>query len=282
MPRTFTTILLILLCAVAMRAAECDTATVRPVMKAYTIAAGASQQANTYLSPLKYDGFGVNLDYERWQAMRFDPHRWVMRLAFDVDFDRTQNPARNASMWYGGIRTSWGMMRRWHVMPRLTLGIGPATSLTLGCLYNDRNGNNPAAAKAAWMVGAQGYATYKFTLGSLPVIVGYHVDLPLTGAFFSPDYGELYYEIYLGDYSGLAHWGWWGNYFTIDNRLTADLQFGGTWLRIGLDIDYETTCVNHITTRSTRLMGLVGISGEWMSINPRKPQPKALNIISAY
>lgn len=262
--------------------AQNDSATVRPVTSSYTIGVGSAHQANTYLTPLKYDGIGISLNYERWQAMRFNPRRWVMRLAFGVDLDRTENPARNATMWYGGIDASWAMMRRWEMYPRLTVGIGPGTSLNLGCLYNARNGNNPAAAKVAWMVGGEAFATYKLKVGSIPVTLGYEARVPLTGAFFSPEYGELYYEIYLGDHGSLANWGWWGNYFTLNHQLTADLHFGATALRLGFKMDYESTSVNHIVTRNTRYMAVVGISGEWISLNPRRPLPANINILSAY
>ncbi len=259
-----------------------DAAPLRPVTSSYTLSVGSAHQANTYLTPLTYDGMAIQLGYERWQAMKFDPGRWVMRLEFDVDLDRTDNPARNATMWYGGVRAQWSMMRRWGLNSKLTIGAGPATSLDLGCLYNQRNGNNPAAAKAAWMVGVQAYGTYTLQLGSLPVTLGYHALIPITGAFFSPQYGELYYEIYLGDHSGLAHWGWWGNYFTLNQQLTADLHFGATALRLGFAMDYETTSVNHIVSRTNRYMATVGITGEWISLNPRHGYNIDRQILSAY
>ncbi|MDE6320702.1 MAG: DUF3316 domain-containing protein, partial [Muribaculaceae bacterium] len=246
-----------LLLAASSAAAEADTVlttVVRPVTSSYTIGIGSAHQANTYLTPLKYEGIASSLNYERWQAMKFSPKQWVMRMAFMLNVDKTQNPARNATMWYVGIQASWSMMHRWNLNEALTLGAGPATSLELGCLYNRRNGNNPAQANASWMIGGEAYATYKLNIRSLPVTLGYHASVPLTGAFFTPQYGELYYEIYLGDHSGLAHWGWWGNYFAIHNQFTADLHFGATAMRLGFQLDYTTTAANHITTRSTRYM----------------------------
>ncbi len=254
----------------------------RPVTSSYTVGFGAAYQADTYLTPLKYEGVAFSLDYERWQAMKFNPQQWVMRLAFEINFDKAHNPAHNATMWYGGVEASWSMMHRWTIFPKLTIGAGPATSIDLGCLYNRRNGNNPASAKADWMIGGEAFATYKLKLGSLPITLGYHASLPLTGVFFAPEYGELYYEIYLGDHSGLAHWGWWGNYFTFDNRITADLHFGATAMRLGFNIDYSTTSANHIVTRSTRYMFQLGLTGEWLSLNPRCAFNQNSTIISAY
>jgi hypothetical protein len=90
--------------------------------------------------------------------------------------------------------------------------------------------------------------------------------LPVTGAFFSPDYGELYYEIYLGNHSGLAHAAWFGNYFRLDNLLTADLRLGSTNLRLGYRADVMSTKVNNIVTRRVTHSFVIGVSGEWLSL----------------
>lgn len=56
-----------------------DGETVRPVFSAYTLEAGSAHIADTYLTPLKYNGQHFGIDYQRWQAMKFDPQRWVMQ-----------------------------------------------------------------------------------------------------------------------------------------------------------------------------------------------------------
>jgi len=255
----------------------------RPVTSAFTLESGATRLADTYLTPLKYSGWGVAFTYERWQAMRFAPQRWIMRMNARIEFDRTENPAGNATMLYGGIDFRWGMMRRWNVADRLTVGAGGETELQLGCLYNRRNGNNPASACAAITLGATAYATWSTTLWSIPLTVRFQPSIPVIGAFFSPDYGELYYEIYLGNHSGLVHCAWWGDYFAIDNLLTADLRFGATALRLGYRCYVLSTNVADITSRHIRHQAVVGVSGEWLSLSPgrRELSPEA-EIISAY
>lgn len=34
------------------------------------------------------------LNYERMQAMKFNPEKWVMRLTAGIDLNRTDNPAK--------------------------------------------------------------------------------------------------------------------------------------------------------------------------------------------
>lgn len=262
--------------------AQNDTITVlRPVNAAYTIQAGSAHHADTYLSPIKYSGWSVGFGYQRRQAMAFAPERWVQQISFDIDVDRTQNIVKNATMWYAGIDFSYAMLRRWKLPEGFSLGIGPSLDLNAGCLYLDRNGNNPASAKAAITINADGYAAWNGTIFRIPVTLRYQASMPLTGAFFSPDYGELYYEIYLGNHSGLCHWAWPGNYFRLRNLLTADIHLGATSVRIGYRGDIFSSKANNLVTRTFTHCAVIGLSGEWISVNPRKKISSDARMISA-
>ncbi len=278
--------LLIILSSMASKAGinGSDSVTVlRPVFTAYTLETGSAKLTDTYLTPLIYEGWHTAFDYQRYQAMRFSPDKWTMRLHLNLRLDKTDNPARNASMWDLMLNTDWGMMHKFRPLPSLTLAAGASTGIEIGCLYNARNGNNPASAKAAWTVNLTGFASYRTRIGSLPVTFTYQPTLPVTGVFFSPDYGELYYEIYLGDHSGLTHLAWWGSYFKLDNQLTADIHFGNTNLRFGYHGTVFSSKVNHIVTNISTHAFTIGISGEWMSVNSRKGiSPKARLINALY
>ncbi|MCM1519810.1 MAG: DUF3316 domain-containing protein [Lachnoclostridium sp.] len=268
--------------ALPVMAAEADSVEIlRPVRAAYTAEIGSSHLADTYLTPLRYDGIHAALAYQRYQAMKFAPERWTMSLTLNLGLDKADNPARNATMWNLALDADWGMMHRWRVHPLLTLAAGGSTTISAGALYNARNGNNPVSAKASWTVDVTGYAACHLTIGHLPVTIVYRPTIPVTGVFFSPDYGELYYEIYLGNHSGLCHGAWWGNYFRMDNLLTADLEFGATYLRVGYHGGIFSSKVNDITTNVFTHSFVVGISGEWLSLNPRKPRSCKSRIVQA-
>lgn len=263
-------LLTVMAATLAARAEEPDERPLRPVFAAYTLEAGSSHLADTYLTPLKYAGWHAALDYSRYQAMRFAPDEWVMRLHGNLSVDRADNPARNASMWNATLTLGWGMMRRFRPLPSLTLAAGGMTELRAGCLYNARNGNNPASAKGEWTLGLTGYAAWSMRVGRLPVTFMYQPVLPVTGIFFAPDYGELYYEIYLGNHNGLVHGAWWGNHFRLDNLVTADLHLGSTSLRIGYRGDIFSSKVNHTVTHIFTHALVIGVSGEWLSYDPRR------------
>lgn len=278
-----TRLLLSILCVMlsAMAFAQDEPATLRPVTSSYTYEIGGATLANTYLTPLKYKGWDMALNYERMQAMKFNPEKWVMRLTAGIDLNRTDNPAKNATMWRLVADFSWGMTYRFKLPHNITLAGGGSTSLDLGCVYNARNGNNPVAVEAAWTVNLTGYASWNVKIGRLPVTLRYQPTIPLTGVFFSPDYGELFYEIYLGNHSGLAHCTWWGNYFRMENLVTADLHLGATSLRVGFRNNILSTSINDITTRTITYSAVIGVTTEWISLNPSRKADNNARIISA-
>lgn len=269
------------ICA-AVHARADEPAPLRSVLSAFTAEAGSAHIAETYLSPLRYSGWTFALGYERMQAMRFNPERWVMQLNGRLVLDRTFNPAHNSSIWNVEVQAGWAMMRRFRLSPALSLYAGGRTDLDLGIFYSDRNTNNPAAAKAAWTVGVQTAAVYSTSLRKLPVFFRYQIDMPLTGVFFSPEYGELYYEIYLGNHSGLVRAAWPGNYFRLGNYLTADLRFGGTTLRLGYRCNVLSAKASDIVTRHISHTAVVGVTTEWVSLSTRRRITDAKVISALY
>lgn len=253
----------------------------RSVTSSYTVEVGKSHIADTYLTPLHYRGTHYALNYERDQAMRFDPQKWTMQLKASIVYDNTKNPAKNATMMSADLRASWDMTRRWTLPGGVTLAFGGGTTLNAGVLYLSRNGNNPASAKVGWTIDATGYATWKGRIRKLPLTVRYQPTLPLTGVFFSPDYGQLYYQIYLGEHKGLLHAAWPGNYFALDNLLTADLHLGRTSLRIGYHGNIFSSKVNNIVSQDIFHAIVLGITTEWLSLSPTSNKIDA-KIISSY
>lgn len=253
----------------------------RPVLSAYTLEAGSSHLAETYLSPLKYSGWDIALGYERLQAMKFSPERWVMQLQGRLNLQRASNPARNARMWDLAFNLRWGMAHRWRFGNGWSVYGGGSTGIDVGAFYNPRNSNNPVAAKAAWTINALGAVAWNTRLGKLPVCARYQAEIPLTGIFFSPAYGELYYEIYLGNHKNLVHGAWPGNYFGLNNLLSLDFRFGRTTMRLGYRCNILSTKASHIVTRRIEHAAVVGIVCEWLSLGPKSHMPEDTKIINA-
>lgn len=240
----------------------------RPVSSAWMVEAGSSHLLDSYLSPLKYTGWHTALSYERTQAMKFYPQRWTQQLNLGVEINDAKNRSGNASQLYGNLHAAWSMSYRWELPYRLSVSAGGEVQGNLGGVYSSRNSNNPASVKADVDLGAVGSLAWRCKLGNKPIRLRWQTSMPLAGVFFSPEYDELYYEIYLGNTHGLAHFGWPGNLFRWDNLVTSDIAFGNTTLRLGFRSRIYSTEVNHITTRNFSYSFVVGVVTDWISVKP--------------
>ncbi len=280
-------VLLLIIAAFAALALQAgDTLSVdkplRPVTSAFTFEIGSSHLRDTYLTPVAYSGWLAAIDYERFQAMSFDPENWIMRLQGRLSVTKGDNPVRNASMWSVDLSPSWAMMRRFRMPCQLTLAVGGIVAADGGMLYLARNGNNPASARASFTLGVTAMATWNVNLGRLPVTFRLQPSLPIVGAFFSPDYDELYYEIWLGNHAGLCHAAWPGNFLRLENLLTADLRLGHTNLRLGYRFDLRSTKTSGIVTRRVDHAFVIGVTTEWLSLRAGSPSLPSTKTISAF
>ncbi len=255
--------------AASLRAEE----PLRPVSSAFMLEGGSSHLLDTYLSPLKYTGWHTAFSYQRAQAMKFAPATWRQQLDLGVEINNAGNPARNASLLYGNLSAAWSMSRLWRLPHRLTVTAGGRVEGNLGGIYSNRNGNNPASLKTDLSLGLTASLGWDVRLWRLPVALRWQTSLPLAGVFFSPAYDELYYEIYLGNDHGLAHFGWPGNMSRWDNLVTADLGLGNTSLRVGFRSRIYSTGVNHITTRTFSYSFVLGVVTDWLSVSRHRPLP---------
>lgn len=254
---------------------------VRPVISAFTAEAGSDHLCNTYLTPLHYTGWRAALAYERLQAMKFSPERFVHQLHLRFYLGRDLNDSHTATIWQFGFRPSWSMMWRKPVGHGLSIYAGGNLGAELGMLYLARNSNNPASVQASITLSATAMAVWNGRIGRLPLTLRYQPTLPLTGAFFSPDYDELYYEIWLGNHSGLAHAAWPGNFFRLDNLITADLHLGSTTLRLGYRCDIFSSKAGGIVSRNVSHLFVLGVATEWLSLRPGRDRTAEARIISA-
>lgn len=247
--------ILLILCAIAVtgviRAESVDS--VRPITSVYGLEAGGANISSNYLSPLPYAGSGFAW-YGGWgKAMKQHPRDLVMAFTAGLDLTRTLNPAGSASMISVGGRFGWGP--GWH--KRLAHGwamtLGGALDIAGNLLWLPINGNNPAQGMVYAGIDLTAGLSWETHLGRLPVTFADRAWLPTVGAFFCPDYGETYYEIYLGNHAGLAHFGWWGNCFGINNHLTMTMHFRNRRsLVVGYRLYVRTNHANNLTNQYVR------------------------------
>ncbi|WP_283388321.1 DUF3316 domain-containing protein [Barnesiella viscericola] len=255
-----------------------ETEPLRPVASAFTFEIGRQSALDTYLSPIRYSGLDVALGYERLRAASFAPEKWLTRHNVLLNFASMSNQSGNGAMMSLYLDYSFAMLRRWQLGRGLWLAGGGEAALTLGGLYNLRNSNNPATAKVVIDLGATAMASYHLQVGRLPLTFRYQVSLPVVGTFFSPAFGQSYYEMfYLGNTAGIVHFGVWHNRVDLRNYLSVDLHLGKMALRLGYRQLMRTTHINHIDTQVLSHMFVLGISGEIF-----RAAPPARRVVSVY
>ena len=254
----------------------------RPVTQIYNLEAGGVRILDTYLSPLYYSGYSLALSGVWTKALpAHNPRRLTMRFDASLRADFTDNPGRTASMYALEADFSWGLARRWKLPYGLQLTAGGSAGVEAGVIYLPRNGNNPASALASFDIAAKASLSRVISLGKVPVLLSENISIPSFSLFFSPQYGEPYYEIYLGNHSGLIHAGWWGNHFGIDNLIAADMDFGSTALRIGYHFRVRSSFVCQTNISRTSHAFVIGVIPHGLGLKP-KPSPKTININALY
>ncbi len=234
----------------------------------FTIDAGMGSLRDTYISPITYDGYHQRIAYANTHCNSLS--RWTRTLEGGIDYELTHNPAGNHTMHALIADFKWANMRllKWRPWRQCAFKVGPMAQFRGGVLYNTNNSNNVVSARVHMAVGVNAMAAYHTLLSHKKLSITYEMTLPVMGAFFSPEYDEPYYEIYVGNHKNLAHFGWWGNRFDITNYLFADYQIGShTVMRIGYRNRVECSRVCHITTRSISHAFVIGFGCNLSSSN---------------
>lgn len=254
----------------------------RPVTGTYSIELGHRDVLATYLSPLHYKGKALGASGSWLKAMPFAPESAIMHFDTGFTFSSLLNPAHTATMigLYGSF--SWGMSWRCHLPNMFQITAGGAIGMEGGAYYLLRNGNNPVEAIANLNLALRASVSRPIKIGRLPILLRDEISVPTVGMFFSPEYGETYYEIYLGNHKGLIHAGWWGNNFRIDNLLTATLDFGRTAMTVGYRLDYNSQWACSLNTRIMTHSFVIGVVPGGIGLKKKKTATPATTVYSIY
>lgn len=186
----------------------------KAMAQSYQLGIGVTNVLDTYLTQEKFQGKGFTFltinEYIKHPSVSRDQqaavpdgspsgsYRWSTIWQNQINFSMVEDRAKKGTELEGCYNLYLGRYYAWHLLDgNLKLQAGGMADLGMGFIYNTRNMNNPAQARAALQLRPSGIATYYFKKFSFR----YELDLPLVGVAFSPNYGQSYYEIFsLGNY----------------------------------------------------------------------------------
>ncbi len=245
--KTIKTIILALLMAIHTSAAW--TQNERIVTNARMIGIGNAEVLDTYLSPLHYNG--PELRYlSHTLRERTDSTRLFHEIIHQGNLSILDNKSGYGGEMAGSYNFQYGW--HWHLYNRqfngstLSISAGGNIDANIGFIYNTRNSNNPAQAKAFLNITPTAAAVY--TIHSHhPIALRYEIGIPFAGIMFSPNYGQSYYEIFSkGNYDHNIVPTWVGNAPSMRQMLTIDYCLWGTTWRIGYLGDYQQARANRL------------------------------------
>ena len=220
---------------------------------------GSTNILDTYLSPEKYSGAALNLFS---QTERRRPGSMLSRqITYRAELAYAHNRADNGNDMVGQFRFSYGVHRHFALCGgALEVKAGGLADVTLGFIYNTRNGNNPAQARLHIDLTPSASARYAFNVGSRRCHVGYEVAIPLVGVMFSPNYGQSYYEIFSrGNYDHNIVPTTFVCSPSLRHMLSLDINIGRNALRLGYMGDVRQANVNSLKYHTYNHSLVVGI-----------------------
>lgn len=242
--------------------------------RATLLGIGKANLYDTYLSPLEYKGRSFYLMDEQMKRRNWFGKQLLSQQTIELNFAIADNPAKNATHYWLKGQYGFGLFYPLLQKQDFRLYGGAIWKTTGGVLYNTRNGNNPASGRLYTNINLSAMATCRFQ----NVMLRWQLDTPMFGMLFSPNYGQSYYEISLGNSVGLGNFASFHNQRELRNYFTVDVPIMSTMFRVGYLGSYYQTKVNSLQTHTYTHNFVIG----WVFQNAKIGGKKALNIDGFY
>lgn len=247
MGRLYISVLLILLVSCVGISAQDTLSHEKYLVRSAMVGIGKTNVYDTYLSPLEYKGPELRFMHESMRMTRLMGGRVSAQRIVQVNCSSTDNISKSSTSYSGMFNWTYALHYQYNVNGNLKILFGPMIDLNGGFIYNTRNSNNPAQAKAYGNIDASAMAIYKFRIARYPMVVRYQANLPFMGVMFSPEYGQSYYEIFsLGHGGRNVLFTSFHNAPSLRQMLTLDFPVGKTIMRAGYLCDIQQAKVNNL------------------------------------
>lgn len=244
----------------------------RLITRATLYGAGFTNVFDTYLSPQEYTGVEVRISRESMRMTNRMHGNLSRQTFFQGNVGYTHNKVDNNNTLSALLNWNYGLHYHFRLADNFRLLTGGVGEVNGGFLYNMRNGNNPAQARAYVNLDASIMAIWQVRVARVPLTLRYQANLPVAGVMFSPQYGESYYEIFsLGNHKGIVHFTSLHNQPSLRQMLTADFPVGRVKMRFAYQWDAQQAEINDIRMHTYSHVFMVGLVKElYLFRNPKK------------
>ena len=244
----------------------------RLVTRATMYGVGFTNVFDTYLSPQEYKGIDFRFSRESMRMTKWANGKLSLQSFFQADLGYTHNKVDNNNTFSALANWNYGLHYNFPITSNFKLLAGGLADLNGGFVYNLRNTNNPASARAYINLDASGMAIWELKIKNYPLTLRYQINLPLMVVMFSPHYGQSYYEIFsLGNSGGVVKFTSLHNQPSLRQMLTADFPVGRAKIRLGYIWDTQQSKVNDIKTHTYSHVFMVGfVKDLYLLRNKRK------------
>lgn len=251
----------------------------RYVTRATMYGIGYASVYDTYLSPQEYTGMDFRIARESIRMTKLLDGNVSLQNFFQANVAYTHNKPDNNNTFSGLVNWNYGLHYQFRLTHNFKLLAGALGDFNGGFVYNLRNSNNPASARAYINLDASGMAIWQIRVRNHPMTLRYQANVPVLGVMFSPNYGQSYYEIFtLGNKDGVIRMTSLHNQPSIRQMFSADFPVGNTKLRFMFLWDIQQSKVNMIETHTYGYVFMLGVVKDLYRIKNKKgaPLPDAL------
>ena len=235
------------------------TAQTRFTTRATMYGVGFTNVYDTYLSPQEYTGIEFRISRESMRMTRWADGNLSLQSFFQGNLGYTHNHVDNNNTFSALANWNYGLHYNFRLTDNFRLLAGGVVDLNGGFVWNLRNGNNPASARAYINLDASGMAIWDLRIKNRPITLRYQLNLPLMGVMFSPHYGQSYYEIFsLGNAAGVVKFTSLHNQPSLRQMLTVDFPVRKARMRVAYVWDAQQSRVNGLRTHAYSHVFMIG------------------------
>jgi hypothetical protein len=227
---------------------------------------------------LKYTGENVGLYYEQMKMTGLMDGHIAAQHLFNANYSWSKNGPETSSYYTGIIEYDYGMFYRFKPVNKWQIFAGAQADGLLGFVYNTRNGNNPATGKFHLNLSLSAIASYKVQIKSQALLFKYQLAVPIAGAMYSPQFGQSYYEIGMGDDKDLVHFASLHNYLALRNTLSVEIPLNWITFRLAYVDSFYETRINDLDTQIRTNTFCVGFSKNFFVVSGKQNRNNYRNV----